>query len=153
MAEPNTRIPAHQMEPVAISDGHALANGGTPQGPSPPPAAGSPLGGRASTDASGSALRLREEGAEATTPALTELAAVVTGAGTPADGGSPKGAGLMPGAEPPARAGAGAGAGAAAAAADHPIPTAAPPGHQPRSRRALRSLSSSSCFTHVPSGD
>ena len=25
--------------------------------------------------------------------------------------------------------------------------------HQPRSRRALRSLSSSSCFTHVPSGD
>ena len=57
-------------------------------------------GGCASTDASGSALRLREEGAEATTPALTELAAVVTDGAPPADGGSPKGAGLMPAADP-----------------------------------------------------
>ena len=67
-------------------------------GPSPPPTADFPLGSRASTDASGrSALRLlREEGAEATTPALTELAAVATDGGTPADGGSPKGGDLIP---------------------------------------------------------
>ena len=82
-----------------MSDGHAPANGGTPQGPSPPPAAASPSGGRARTDATRSALRLREEGAEATTLALTELAAVVTDGGTPADGGSPKGGDLMPAAD------------------------------------------------------
>ena len=51
----------------------------------PPPASLCiPLGGRASTDASGSALRLREEDAEATTPSLTEPAAVV------ADGAPPR---------------------------------------------------------------
>ena len=72
MAEPNTRIPAHEAEPVAISDGHAPANGGTLPGSSPTPAADSLPGGRACADASGSALRLREEGTEATNPALTE---------------------------------------------------------------------------------
>ena len=82
------------MEPVAISDGHALANGGTLPGSSPPPAADSLPGGRACADASGSALRLREVGAEATNPALTELAAVAADGGAPADGGSPKGADL-----------------------------------------------------------
>ena len=97
MAEPSTRIPAHEVEPVAISDGHALANGGTlpGSGPTPTPAAASLPGGRAYADASGSAPRLREEGAEATNPALTELAAVVTDGGTPADGGSRKGADLI----------------------------------------------------------
>ena len=98
MAEPHTTDnPSHVVAPVAISDGHAPANGGTPQGPSPPPAAAPPLGGRESTtDASKSALRLREEDAEATTPALTELAAVVTDGGTPADGGFIKGGDPMP---------------------------------------------------------
>ena len=89
------------MEPVAISDGRARANGGTLPGPSLPPAADFALGNRSSTDASGRALRLREEGAEATNPALTELAAVVTDGGAPADGGSPKGADLTPAADPP----------------------------------------------------
>ena len=103
MAEPSTRIPAHEVEPVAISDGHALANGGTlpGSGPTPTPAAASLPGGRAYADASGSAPRLREEGAEATNPALTELAAVVTDGGAPADGGSPKGADLTSAADPP----------------------------------------------------
>ena len=116
-------------EPVAISDGHALANGGTLPGSSPTSDADAlPPGGRACADASGSALRLREEGAEATNPALIELAAVVTDGGAPADGGSPKGADLTPAADSPkgTRAGAGAGAAAAAAAADQPMPTAAP---------------------------
>ena len=85
---------------MPISDGHLSANGGAPRGPSPPPAAGLPLGGRACTDASGSALRLREEGAEATTPALTEPAAVVADGGAPAEGGSPKGADLALAADP-----------------------------------------------------
>ena len=49
--------------------------------------------------ASGPGRPLREEGAEATTPALTEMAAVVTDGGTPADGGSPKGGDLMPAAD------------------------------------------------------
>ena len=89
----DTRIPAHQVEPVAISDGRALANGGALPGPSPPPAADFPLGSRMSTDASGSALRLREEGAaEATTPALTELAAVVTDGAPPRTVVPPRGA-------------------------------------------------------------
>ena len=88
MAEPNTRIPANEVEPVAISNGHALANGGTLPGTGPTPAAASLPGGRACADASGSAPRLREEGAEATNPALTELAAVVIEGGAPADGGS-----------------------------------------------------------------
>ena len=100
MAEPHTTDNhSHEDAHMPISDGHLSANGGALQGPSPPPAAGLPLGGRACTDASGSALRLREEGAEATTPALTELAAVVTDGGTPADGGSPKGGDLMPAAD------------------------------------------------------
>ena len=51
------------------------------------------LGGRVCTDASGSVLRLRE-GAEATTPALTEPSALVTDGGAPAEGGSRKGADL-----------------------------------------------------------
>ena len=66
----------------------------------PPPAPLWALGGRASTDASGSALRLREEGAEATTPALTEPAAVVADGGAPAEGGSPKGSDLALAADP-----------------------------------------------------
>ena len=84
---------------MPISDGHPSANGGALQGPGPPPAAAPPLGGRACTDASGSALRLREEGAEATTLALTEPAAVVADGGAPADGGSLKRADLMPAAD------------------------------------------------------
>ena len=118
MAEPHTTNNLeHQVAPVAISDGRPSANSGTRQGPSPPPAAGLPLGGRAcTTDASGSALRLREEDAEATTPALTELAAVVTDGAPPADGGSSKGTGLMPAPDSPKRAGAGAGAAGAGAA-------------------------------------
>ena len=91
---------SHEDAHVPISDGHASANGGAPQGPSPPPAAGLPLGGRASTDASGRALRLREEDAEATTPALTEPAAVVADGGSPAEGGSPTGTGLALAADP-----------------------------------------------------
>ena len=85
---------------VAISDGH-MATPLRTAGPlrvlacRPPPAPLWALGGRASTDASGSALRLREEGAEATTPALlTEPAAVVADGGAPAEGDSPKGADL-----------------------------------------------------------
>ena len=67
----------------------------------PPPAAGLPLGGRACTDASESALRFREEGAEATTPALAEPAAVVADGGAPAEeAGSPKGADLALAADP-----------------------------------------------------
>ena len=101
MAEPHTTDNlSHVDAPVPISDGHASANGGTPQGPSPPPAAGLPLGGRACKDASGSALRLREEGAEATTPALTDPSAVVADGGAPAEGGSPKGADLALAADP-----------------------------------------------------
>ena len=79
------------MAPVAISDGHASAKGGSLQDLSPPPAAGLPLGGRASTDASGSALRLREEGMEATTLAPSALVAVTTDGPSSAEGGSPKG--------------------------------------------------------------
>ena len=96
MAEPpTTDNPEHQVAPVAISDGHASANGGTLQGLSPPPAAGLPLGGRVSTDdTSGSALRLQEEDAEATTLALTEPAAVVADGCSPAEGSSPEGTGL-----------------------------------------------------------
>ena len=86
--------------PSLMADDHASANGGTRQGPSPPPAAGLPLGGRASTDASRSALRLREEDAEATTLALTEPAAVVADGGSPAEGGSPTGTGLALAADP-----------------------------------------------------
>ena len=41
----------HTSAQMPISDGHPSANGGTPQGPGPPPAAGLPLGGRACTDA------------------------------------------------------------------------------------------------------
>ena len=105
MAEPHTTDNlSHLDAPVPISDGPASANGGTRQGPSPPPAAGLPLGGRASTcastDASGSALRLRKEGAEATTPALTEPAAVVADGGAPVEGGSPKRADLALAADP-----------------------------------------------------
>ena len=117
---------------MPISDGQPSANGGTHQGPDPPPppAAGPPLGGRASTPSNGRTLRLREEDAGATTPALTELAAVVTNGAPPADGGSPEATALTPATDSPKRAGAGAdaaGAGAAAAAADRPMPTAAPP--------------------------
>ena len=100
MAEPHTTDNlSHVDAPVAISDGHAPVNGGTLPGSSPLPAADFPLGSRTSTDASGSALRLRVEGAGTTTPALTELAAVVTDGGTPADGGSPKGGDLVPAAD------------------------------------------------------
>ena len=74
--------------------------GAHPRGPSPPPAAGLPLGGRACTDASRSALRLREEGAEATTLALTDPAAVVADGGAPAEGGSSNGADLALAADP-----------------------------------------------------
>ena len=56
--------------------------------------------GASGKDASGSALRLREEGAEATTPALTEPSAVVADGGAPAEGGSPKGADLALAADP-----------------------------------------------------
>ena len=45
-------------------------------------------------------IRLREEGAEATIPALTEPAAVVADGGSPAEGGSPKGADLALVADP-----------------------------------------------------
>ena len=101
MAEPHTTDNhSHEDAHMPISDGHLSANGGTRQGPSPPPAAGLPLGGRASTDASRSALRLREEDAEATTLALTEPAAVVADGGSPAEGGSPKGADLALVADP-----------------------------------------------------
>ena len=84
---------------MSVSDGHLSANG-RDLSTGPPPAAGLPLGGRACKDASGSALRLREEGAEATTPALTEPAAVVADGGAPAEGGSPKGADLALAADP-----------------------------------------------------
>ena len=105
MPEPHTTDNlSHLDAPVPISDGPASANGGTRQGPSPPPDAGLPLGGRASTDASGSALRLREEDAEATTtPALTEpaaAAAVVADGGSSAECGSPTGTGLALAADP-----------------------------------------------------
>ena len=86
---------------MPISDGHLSANSGTRQGPSPPSAAGLPLGGRASASASGSTLLLRDEGAEATTPALAEPAAVVADGGAPAEeGGSPEGADLALAADP-----------------------------------------------------
>ena len=62
---------------MPISDGQPSANGGTHQGPDLPPAAGPPLGGRASTPAYGSTLPPREDGAEANTAVLSVLGAVV----------------------------------------------------------------------------
>ena len=101
MAEPHTTDNlSHVDAPVAISESHAPVNGGALPGSGPLPAADFPLGSRASTDASRSALRLREDGAEATTPALTEPAAVVADGGAPAEGGSPKGADLALAADP-----------------------------------------------------
>ena len=94
MAEPEhtTDTHPHTSAQIPISDGQPFANGGALQGPGPPPAAAPPLRGRACTDASGRVLRLREEGAEANTPALTEPSAVVTDGGAPAKRGSRKGA-------------------------------------------------------------
>ena len=101
-AEPThtLRPPPHHSAQIPVSDCHQSAKGGAPQGPVLSPAAGLPLGGRACTDASGSALRPREEGAEATTPALTEPSAVVSDGGAPAEGGSRKGTDLTLAADP-----------------------------------------------------
>ena len=121
---------SHTSSQMPISDGHLSANGGALQGPGPPPAAGPPLGGRASTPVRGSTLLPREDGvAEANAAAPSVLGAVVIDAPSPADGGSLEGAGLTPAADSHARTGAGAGAGAGVAAAgpDHPMPAAAAP--------------------------
>ena len=123
-------VDAVLVPPPLLEGGGSPATSGLAPAADPHGPAGAGAGGRACTDASGSALRLREEDAEATTPALTEQAAVITDGAPPADGGFPEATALTPAADSPKRAGAGAGAagtGAAAAAADRPMPTAAPP--------------------------